>query len=95
MRLLSIKQSTNPYKKLMAIFVLDNNKKKTVHFGAKGYEDFTQHKDEKRKEAYIRRHEVNEKWSDPLTAGALSRFILWNKPTILESTKDFIRRFNL
>ena len=95
MRLLNIKQSTNPYKKLMAIFVLDNNKKKTVHFGAKGYEDFTQHKDEKRKEAYIRRHEVNEKWSDPLTAGALSRWVLWQKPTLEEGIKYYKNKFNL
>ena len=36
-------------KKLMAI--IDN--KKTVHFGTMGYEDFTTHKDEKRKQNYI------------------------------------------
>jgi hypothetical protein len=95
MRLLNIKQSTNPYKKLMAIFVLDNGKKKIVHFGAKGYDDFTLHKDEERKRLYIKRHEANEKWSDPLTAGALSRYILWNKPTLVESIKDFTNRFKL
>ena len=28
----------------------------TVHFGASGYEDFTMHKDEKRKARYLARH---------------------------------------
>lgn len=30
---------------------------KTVHFGAKGYQDFTEHKDPERRKAYRKRHE--------------------------------------
>ena len=95
MKLLSIKPSTNPYKKLMATFLLDNQKLKIVHFGAVGYDDYTIHKDEKRKELYIKRHQKNEKWDDPLTAGSLSRWILWNLPSKEISIKDFKKQFNL
>ena len=30
-----------------------------------------------------------------MTAGALSRWILWNKPSYQDSVDDFIERFNL
>ena len=66
----------------------------TVSFGAAGYSDFTQHKDEARKANYIKRHQVNEDWSNVKTAGFLSRFILWNKPTIEASIRDLNARYN-
>ncbi len=72
--------------------------KKVVKFGAVGYEDFTIHKDEQRKERYIKRHEKNEDWtksSGIYTPGWWSRFLLWNKPTLKESIKDIENRFNL
>ena len=47
------------------------------------------HHDDARKENYITRHQKNEHWNDPLTPGALSRYILWNKKTIEESIEDF------
>ena len=72
-----------------------NNPYQLIPFGALGYEDFTIHGDQKRKTAYLRRHKKNEDWTNPRTAGALSRFILWNKPSIEESIKDFEKRFNV
>lgn len=87
--------STNSDKKWMAIFKsCKNDATKVIHFGAKGYQDFTQHHNEKRKQNYLRRHSVTETWEDPYTAGSLSRYILWNKPTRDESIKDYKRRFN-
>ena len=65
-----------------------------VSFGAVGYSDFTIHKDEARKDNYIKRHQVNEDWSDVKTPGFASRFILWNKPTIAASIRDFNGRYN-
>jgi hypothetical protein len=82
-------------KKLKAVFRLDNGRTKTIHFGAKGYSDYTQHHSEERKENYIRRHEVREDFNNPMTAGALSRWLLWNKPTLLESIYDYKKRFRL
>ena len=67
--------------------------KKSIHFGAKNYEDYTIHKNPERKERYIDRHSKNEDWNNPLTAGFYSRWILWNKPTITESIRDTNRRF--
>jgi hypothetical protein len=48
-----------------------------------------------KKESYLARHKVNEDWNDVTSAGALSRWILWNKPTIERSVNDFKQRFNL
>jgi len=89
-----IKKSTKPEKKLMAIFTMDNGRKKTVHFGASGMSDYTKHRDDERKKRYLSRHRKNENWSAPMTAGALSRWILWNKPTREASISDYKRRFN-
>ena len=87
-----IKASTNPKKKLMAVF---ENPKKTIHFGAAGMSDYPQNKDDARKKRYLDRHRKNEDWSNPRTAGALSRWILWNLPTRRASIADFKRRFSL
>ena len=67
--------------------------KKTVSFGAAGMSDFTKHKDSERKQRYINRHKKNENWSDPTTAGFMSKNLLWNKPTLTESIKDTNNRF--
>ena len=66
--------------------------KKTVSFGSAQPSDFTKHKDPERKQRYIDSHKKNENWSDPTTAGYLSRWILWAKPTIEESIKDLNKR---
>ena len=44
---------------------------------------------------YINRHRVRENWKDPLTPGALSRWILWNEPSLKASVLDYEKRFNL
>ena len=56
---------------------------KTIHFGAKGYSDFTLSKDTNKKKNYIKRHIVNEDFNNPKTAGSLSRHILWGDSTSL------------
>ncbi len=84
-----ITKSTRKDKKLMAI--IDNNK--TIHFGATGYEDFTTHKDEKRKQNYMTRHKKNENWTDPNTPGFYAKNILWNKSTVQASINDTNSKF--
>tara|TARA_R110000772_G_scaffold115335_5_gene220176 strand:- start:1043 stop:1408 length:366 start_codon:yes stop_codon:yes gene_type:complete len=72
---------------------------KTVHFGAKGMMDYTKYyKQDKtlandRKKAYISRHRTNENWNDPTSAGTLSKYILWNLPTIEASIKSYKNTF--
>lgn len=76
-------------------YYIITNKGLRVYFGAVGYEDFTKHKDEKRKKLYILRHQNNENWgkSGKDTSGFWSRWLLWNKPTIKESYEDIKKRF--
>lgn len=90
-----IKKSDKKGKKLMAVFTLENGRTRTTHFGAEGMTDYTLSKDDERKKRYLARHRKNENWSAPMTAGALSRWILWNKPTREASIKDYKKRFNL
>jgi hypothetical protein len=90
-----IKKSTNKDKKMMAIFYDEERKIKTTHFGASGYTDYTLSKDEKKKQAYLDRHRTNENWNDYMSAGSLSRYILWNKKTLSASIADYKSRFKL
>lgn len=62
---------------------------KSVSFGARGYEDFTQHHDTKRREKYRTRHQ-RDRIHDPLTPGALSWHVLWGPTT---SFSENVRRF--
>ena len=89
-----IKKSTNPKKKYMAVFYENDKKIKTTHFGCAGMSDYTKHKDPARKQRYMNRHKSRENWHKPMSAGSLSRYILWNKPTLRASINDFKRRFN-
>ena len=70
---------------------------KTIHFGARGYEDYTIHKDERRKESYIARHASRENWTSSgiNTAGFWSRWLLWNKETLEDSIDDIERKFGI
>ena len=92
---LEISQSDNPKKKYKAIFTKDDGTKKTVHFGANGMSDYTIHKDKDRMGRYLNRHRKRENWEQCDTAGALSRWILWNKPSLQGSIKDYKKKFNL
>ena len=53
---------------------------KTVQFGARGYEDYTQHKDKSRRDNYRSRHR-KDKINDPTKAGFWSWHVLWGDST--------------
>lgn len=74
--------------------IIDNKK---VHFGAKGYSDYTKHKDAERKARYIKRHCAKENWkkSGIFTAGFWSRWLLWGEPTLKASKSEIERKFNI
>jgi hypothetical protein len=96
MKLLNILNSTRKDKKLMAVFDIDGLIKK-VHFGSRYSQTYLDHNDNLKKSYYIKRHAAlgTEDITNPLTPAALSRFILWNKPTLEESIKDYMNRFKL
>ena len=92
----SIGKSTRANKKMMAVFYDQAKKKvKTTHFGQETASDYTIHGDIARKMNYIARHKAREDWNDYMTSGSLAYYILWNKPTLTESIKDYMRRFDL
>lgn len=84
---------TKKYK--VVVYDKNDDKKKTIHFGAKGYEDFTIHGDNERKYRYIDRHKGKEDWNDPFTAGFWALHALWNKPTLQGSLNDIKRNFDI
>lgn len=90
-----IKKSTSLGKKWTAIFYDKGKKVKTTHFGSKGMDDFTITKNKDQKERYLNRHKKRENWDSYMTAGSLSRWILWNKETIKSSISDYLKRFKL
>jgi hypothetical protein len=72
-----------------------HGKSKKVNFGDRRYDNYTIHKNDERKRLYLLRHSKNEDWNNPMSAGSLSRFMLWNKKTLNESIEDYKRRFKI
>ena len=94
MKLISVTPSTREGKKYDALFDIDGKKKK-VSFGLAGSFTYLDHKDTKKREAYLARHKVREDWENPLTPGSLSRWILWNEPNLPSAIRFFKQKFNL
>lgn len=71
-----LRPSTKMGKKYM---IYDAVNKKMVHFGQLGYDDFTKHKDEKRRLNYLKRTaNMRGDWkNNPYSPNNLSRNILW------------------
>jgi hypothetical protein len=89
-----LEKATDGKHKYIAVFE-DQEKTKHVPFGAKGYEDYTMHKNPLRQQNYLRRHRTNEDWSNYMSAGSLSRYILWETPSLQKNIQLFKKRFNL
>jgi len=69
--------------KKFSVYVMKNGKKILINFGDSRYEDFTQHKDQKRRTSYLKRAKgiKNKKgeltWKDKNTANYWSVHYLW------------------
>ena len=91
-----IKKSTNPKKKLMAVFTKDNGRTKTTHFGQAGAPDYTITKDKEQRTRYRTRHKKDLNTKDYTRAGYLSYFILWgNSTSRKENISSYKKKFNL
>jgi len=91
-----ITQSTNPKKKMMAVFNYADGKKKTIHFGQAGANDYTITGDKEARERYIKRHtNTREDFSKFDSASSLSRYVLWEKTSRAEGIRAYKKRFNL
>ncbi len=97
MRLVAVKRSTRPGKKLMAVF--DDGT--ATHFGAAGYQDYTTYaardpaEARRKRRQYIARHARGEDWRDPRAAGTLARYVLWERPTVEAAVTAYRRRFRV
>jgi hypothetical protein len=91
---LTIKPSTKPDKKLMAIFTNKEGVKKIVYFGQKGADDYTITKDKEQRKRYRDRHKKDLETKDPTKAGYLSYYILWGDSTSMkENIEKYKKRF--
>ena len=101
MKLLDVVPARDGVHKYKAVFLQDSGRKRTTAFGAQGYKDYIQYSKEgkdvaaEHKSNYLTRHARTEHWNQPMTAGALSRWILWGKPTLQSSIAEFRKRFQL
>ena len=74
---------------------------KTIKFGyrnpktGKTGSTYPDHKNKEIMRNYIARHKVNEDWSSPYNAGALSRWVLWSKPDLEEGKRAYAKRYKL
>ena len=93
---LVITTSDNTNKKYKAVFSgsKPDGKTKTIHFGDKKYEDYTQHHNKDRRTLYRQRHERDLK-GNPMRAGYLSYYILWgNSTNIHNNIRSFKNKYN-
>lgn len=74
-------------KRAIAIFQMDDGKTRTTRFGSyqpntKTPTTFYDGASVAKRQAYLARHKTNEDWSKSgiMTAGYLSRWVLWEKP---------------
>jgi len=93
---ITIKNSVLPKKRFLAIFTKEDGKTKKVNFGSKGAYTYIDGADETIKENYLKRHKIREDWDNYMSAGSLSRFIIWGSSrNINENIANFRKKFNL
>lgn len=90
---MQIQDSNRKGKRFVAIFK-DGTK---IHFGQSNAFTYIDGADKAKRLAYLKRHNTGrEDWSNPRSAGALSRWILWGDfSNINGNIADFKRRFSL
>lgn len=78
-KLESLVQTPVGAKQFKAVFRLEDDRTKTVRFGTASNYALDKEKTDVDRDAYIARHQVREDFNAPMTAGALSRWVLWGK----------------
>lgn len=95
-KLESLTRTPGGKKEFVAVFRQDNERTKTVRFGTSSNYVLNKDKTDAHRAAYIARHRVNEDFSNPMTAGSLSRYILWgNSRSWPQNLAAFRRRFKV
>lgn len=93
-RIVQIKEAPANSKHKWVAHFTDPDKK--TPFGARGFQDYTQHKDPERRRLYRERHHKDLATRDPTRAGFLSYYLLWGDSTdIQENLRRYKKVFNL
>ena len=92
-----LQPSKKENKKLMVTVFHKDGSKKTIHFGGKGYSDFTRHKDKDRMKRYEIRHKSRENWNKAgiKTSGVWAKWMLWSKPSLTSAIRYTENKFNI
>ena len=94
----SIQTSPRKTKKYRAIFTRKKDGAVVhVDFGARGMNDYSTHHDDLRKHRFLVRFDklIKKTEHNPQSAMTLSRWILWNEPSLEASFKDYLKRYGL
>lgn len=96
MRLVSVKRTPEEDKEFLAIFERSDGKENRVRFGTKSNYVSNPDKTKEDRKNYIARHKVNEDFNDPMSPGALSRWLLWGESRSIEKNiRAFKKKFGL
>ena len=94
--LTNVQHSPHKNKKLVATFTAPDGHMKNVHFGAKGYDDYTLGASDAKRQAYWNRHVKDLKVDNPVSPAYLSYYILWGpSKNIKDNIAYYKERFNL
>jgi hypothetical protein len=95
MNFVSLAPSSRKNKKYEIVFMKENSKPLTIHFGSKNSQTYIDHGDKNKRAAYIARHAPNENWNE-VNAGSLSRYLLWGDSKNLgKNLNEYFKRFNI
>lgn len=81
-------------KKYQLTIMTPELKPKTFHFGSKNSSTYVDHGDRIKRANYIKRHQVNEDWTQ-INPASLSRYILWETPDLKTNLTNYMKKFNI
>ena len=88
-----IRTIPSPLKNRKLRAILDDHN--YIDFGYCGGICYLDHHDKVKRENYLKRHAKNENWNNPMSRGALSKWLLWGNSTSLnENIKEFKQKFD-
>ena len=84
--------STRKNKRFKIVF---SEPKTIIHFGQRGGNTYIDHQDDLKRENYLKRHMVNEDWSE-VNPGSLSSFLLWGPSSDLRTNLiSYLRKYGI
>lgn len=94
-KLISVKRTPGERKEFKAAFILNNGREKLVRFGTSSNFVTNPKKTPADRLAYLARHRKNENWTNYMTPGSLSRWLLWEDRSLNTNVRNFRKRFKI